>query len=528
VKKQTRSLIGVLMAVIIILPLFGIRTSAAVSLKLNKTSVTVTAGKTYQLKATAPKKAKVTYKSSKKSVAKVDKNKGLITAVKPGTATITATMKYNGKTYTAKCKVTVKAKKTETPAIKPDEPAETKPAPTEFVVSSLNEFQTAVSAAGTDAATITLEGVITIEGNVTVDGTDKKITVKRGEKFDDTMFSVPKGSELTMKNITVDGEIINIKPSTVIAAIGGVFNMEDGVILKNNRRSLDETEKKVGGAVVVTNGGTFNMTGGEISNCAARSGGGVYIGENCAANISGGKITGNTAVFGGGVMMMWKGACKMTGGEISGNKAVEIIVKGGNGGGVQIEDGGSFSLSGDGKISGNTALWGGGVNIVNSAFTMAGGEISGNEANGKGFGNGGGGGVSIWAGGSFTMSGGKITGNKAPWGGGGIYAQKGTINMSGGEITKNTADEGGGVSIRLESVFTMLNGEISGNTARQYEGGGVCAVGSYFKMMSGKITGNTAMRGSSGVYGCDSEISRSNVAYVWENIGGPQWTDVKT
>lgn len=53
-------------------------------------------------------KATVTYKSSKKSVATVSK-KGVVTPVKAGSATITATVKQNSKTYTLKLKVTVKA-----------------------------------------------------------------------------------------------------------------------------------------------------------------------------------------------------------------------------------------------------------------------------------------------------------------------------------------------------------------------------------------------------------------------------------
>lgn len=52
--------------------------------------------------------SKITYSSSKKSVAKVDKN-GKVTAKKAGTATIKAkvTLK-NGKTKTVTMKVTVK------------------------------------------------------------------------------------------------------------------------------------------------------------------------------------------------------------------------------------------------------------------------------------------------------------------------------------------------------------------------------------------------------------------------------------
>ena len=73
---------------------------------LNKSKLTLQAGKTYQLKAKLPSKtaSKLTWSSSKKSVAKVSAD-GLITAVKAGTAVITVKT-FNKKTAT--CTVTVK------------------------------------------------------------------------------------------------------------------------------------------------------------------------------------------------------------------------------------------------------------------------------------------------------------------------------------------------------------------------------------------------------------------------------------
>ena len=80
--------------------------SASGKVKLNKTKVTLTVGKTVKLKLkNAPKGKKITWKSSKKSVAAVS-SKGIVKAKKKGTAKIIA--KAAGKRYT--CKVTVKAK----------------------------------------------------------------------------------------------------------------------------------------------------------------------------------------------------------------------------------------------------------------------------------------------------------------------------------------------------------------------------------------------------------------------------------
>lgn len=106
------------LSIILILSLFvgmvgylSIDTTYAASKKihLKKTSITLVKGKTYQQKlydkkGKTIKATKVKWKSAKPSVAKINK-KGKITAVKVGTAKMTA--KYKGKTY----KFTVKVKK---------------------------------------------------------------------------------------------------------------------------------------------------------------------------------------------------------------------------------------------------------------------------------------------------------------------------------------------------------------------------------------------------------------------------------
>ena len=85
------------------------KTSKKQTVKLTKTKLTMTAGKTKTIKLRGAKASKVKWISSRKSVAKV--SKGKIKARKAGKATITA--KYKGKKY--KCKVTVKPKKTSKP-----------------------------------------------------------------------------------------------------------------------------------------------------------------------------------------------------------------------------------------------------------------------------------------------------------------------------------------------------------------------------------------------------------------------------
>lgn len=88
-------------------------------IKLNKKSITLAVGDSKKLKVgNLPKKAKVTWKSSKKSVVSVSK-KGKIKAKKKGKATIRCKITYGGKkkTRTLKCKVTVTGKKKKTTSV---------------------------------------------------------------------------------------------------------------------------------------------------------------------------------------------------------------------------------------------------------------------------------------------------------------------------------------------------------------------------------------------------------------------------
>ncbi len=98
-RTRRKPMLMILMVMLVCIFAMPVSASAA---KLNKKSATIYTGKTLQLKVTGTSK-KVTWRSSKTSVAKVDQN-GKITAVKKGSAVIKA--KVGKKTY--QCKVTVK------------------------------------------------------------------------------------------------------------------------------------------------------------------------------------------------------------------------------------------------------------------------------------------------------------------------------------------------------------------------------------------------------------------------------------
>jgi hypothetical protein len=116
--------------------------------------------------------------------------------------------------------------------------------------------------------------------------------------------------------------------------------------------------------VCVIGGGAFAMSGGEISgNTSIKSGGGVSVRNNGAFSMTGGTISGNIAESigvnsnGGGGVYVHDSTFAMTGGEISGNSANQ-------GGGVSMYANGTFTVSGNPVVSGNTNS----VGVANNVY----------------------------------------------------------------------------------------------------------------------------------------------------------------
>jgi len=108
---RRKSRIVILFALVLLMLIPGMTAEAKTKPKLVAKKKTMTVGQTYKLKLKGvPGKAKVKWKTSKKSVVSISKQKGntiTLKAKKKGTAVVTAT--YKKKKY--KCRVTVKAKK---------------------------------------------------------------------------------------------------------------------------------------------------------------------------------------------------------------------------------------------------------------------------------------------------------------------------------------------------------------------------------------------------------------------------------
>ena len=115
---------------------------------------------------------------------------------------------------------------------------------------------------------------------------------------------------------------------------------------------------------------------------------------------------------------------------------------------------------------------GGGLRIeYGSVFTMTGGVVSGNTSDTCGGG--------VYADSDFTMTGGEISGNSSDDQGGGVYLETGTFEMKGGSITGNSVPDldgdgdadGGGVYVSNISAFKLSgNADISGNKVKGKNG----------------------------------------------------------
>jgi len=186
------------------------------------------------------------------------------------------------------------------------------------------------------------DNVITVSGNLTLTDSSAAQTGtitggNNGQAFGGGV-SV-KGGTFTMDGGTISG---------CNAARGGGVNVDSGTFTMTGGTITGCTAYDSGGGVCV-NGGTFTMAGGTITDCNATSrGGGVYVEGGCKFTMDGGTISGCEATNGGGVYN--HDTFNMSNGTIRGCSATGDES---NGGGVYIEDRGTFKVSGTPVISGN-------------------------------------------------------------------------------------------------------------------------------------------------------------------------------
>lgn len=199
---------------------------------------------------------------------------------------------------------------------------------------------------------VAMDAVVLDGGNATVRSYGDAARVLSKDGSHENMFVLSGGASLTLENVVVDAAG-NTNGRTIVVSGNSTLTLGEGSVLENNMShgavyldgaSLFVTGGTVrnntatdgnGGAVLVTNGSVFDVTGGNFSGNSAQSGGAVYADvvsqltvknaafeNNTAAKADGGAIcvesddkvtmslsettfTGNTAVnYGGAVRFM--------------------------------------------------------------------------------------------------------------------------------------------------------------------------------------------------------------------------------
>jgi uncharacterized repeat protein (TIGR02543 family) len=264
-----------------------------------------------------------------------------------------------------------------------------------------------------------------------------------------SLFTVGADVELVLEDIVLVG-ISNNNTSLVKVNTDGILILNSGGKITGNTYNLSTA---TGGAGVYIDGGTLEITGGEIS------------GNNLITNVS---TTLNNTIRGGGVYAVNGSTVFMSGGSIKNNNVSKTHRGWGSsdGGGIALSDSTFEMISG--FIEGNTVLdvtsggdcyaGGGGVHLnrdtIGSSFYFKGGIIRNN---------------------SCTAT----TANMAiAWGGGVAFGEGIVMLMSGGIISGNTCTSsssdyynnpyivgayGGGVLVMNNSLFVKTGGIIYGD-----------------------------------------------------------------
>lgn len=353
-------------------------------------------------------------------------------------------------------------------------------------------------------------------------------------------------ASLTLKDVVIDGAQYSVAAenaaetdSIIKAASGGTIELKSGAILENNKAA------QFGSGILAINGVEITMEDGAVirnnTNRNYELGGGILLGNGSTFTMNGGEISGNTANGGGGVAIIGS-TMVMNGGTISNNSTYKTSGQGSYGAGVYVADyanasGGdilfkpkpaSFEMNG-GKITGNTALdYGGGVltfpqQSQKITIDINNGEISGNQVT-----KGSGGAIAAFFGVTeLNIKGGTLTGNSAYQFGGGVFLYQATkVTISGGMISENKALRGGGgVCLREGSAVKQTGGAIENNVAKV--GGGIYSgtytmTGGVIKDNNNSLTevarlstvGDGVFVGTAFNLGNDAEISTNNDVYL--------------
>ena len=240
-----------------------------------------------------------------------------------------------------------------------------------------------------NGATVKVGTNVTCTGGVMVQN-GGSLTLTQGGRIDGTVLSGIKnssGGAVYIEGGTFTMESGSAVTGGNVSANGGAVYVDSGTFTMNGG-TISHGNAMLGGNGVFVNIGDFVMNGGEITECGKDSqpgNGAVMIYKSSSGDGAGrfvmknnGKIHRNRATQGAGVFVNG-GTFEMSGGSISDNEAIGPT---GSGGAVYVYNG-SFDMSGNATINNNQSSMNAGGVYVGSTFSVSGSPtITGNTVRG--------------------------------------------------------------------------------------------------------------------------------------------------
>lgn len=282
-----------------------------------------------------------------------------------------------------------------------------------------------------------------------------------------------------------------------------------------------------GGAIYVS-GGTFTFESGTICESRARWGAGVSISNGATFNMTGGVIERNYIVgtgdgMGGGVVVSGEGTkFNMSGGAIRGNQ--EETARKNKGGGVAVCNGAVFTMTG-GRVGDHTIINransisgnGAGVYVKNATFNLNGGTVENNTTTANG------GGIYLCDDAKLSMTAPEaLFYNRTTGNGSAVYIENADCTIVGTRIFENNAqgDKGGTIYIDEKQTKTIIISDtIIENNICGNNGGAIYLGGAGLGLNNVTVKGNEASVGNgAGIYVADKAILNMTGGSIKDNL----------
>jgi uncharacterized repeat protein (TIGR01451 family) len=255
----------------------------------------------------------------------------------------------------------------------------------------------------------------------------------------------------------------------------------------------------------ITGGSARGLGGGPSGQDA---GGGAYV-QRAAATISGCQVVSNTALWGGGLYVL-DSTTMVLNNQIGGNEGLDVDSDQPKGGGVYVR-GGAAVLAGN-TITANLGNWdfGGGLYLYRSDAVLQANRVTSNVARFDG------GGLFSWEGAPRLLDN-LFSGNAGEEGGGVYLYESDGGELTGNEFVSNTASDHGGGLFFYRGPALLTRSTIRSNSARY--GGGAFLYETTAALSGSTIAANSAITSGGGLYFLRADVTLTNTM-VLDNRAG--------